>query len=218
MPNQYIAIIGDLINSKKSSRRDILQAQLVTAFNQLNEKYSNIIVSKLTITLGDEFQVLLQANREIFQLIDDIQRLVDHPIRFGIGYGPITTEINPEVSLGADGPAYWHARTAIELLEHNNYKGVLRQAFVGLDKKDDVVNTLLLLTDTIRSGWTKTQTFVFDGLLAESIYQPTFNQKRMAEKLDLSDSAFSKRLQSGNIKIYLLGRVQLGDLLEEANH
>ncbi len=218
MPNQYIAIIGDLINSKKSSRRDILQAQLVTAFNQLNEKYSNIIVSKLTITLGDEFQVLLQANREIFQLIDDIQRLVDHPIRFGIGYGPITTEINPEVSLGADGPAYWHARTAIELLEHNNYKGVLRQAFVGLDKKDDVVNTLLLLTDTIRSGWTKTQTFVFNGLLAESIYQPTFNQKRMAAKLDLSDSAFSKRLQSGNIKIYLHGKVQLGDLIEEASH
>lgn len=215
MNKNYIALIGDLVGSKKSPNRDLLQENLQVVVSKINENYDDIIVSKLTITLGDEFQVLLTPHRRIFQLIDDIRRLVNYPIRFGIGYGAISTDIDPNISLGADGPAYWNARQAIENVENDDYRGVLKQTFIGLGQKDETIHTLLLLTDTIRSSWTKSQEQVFNGLLEENIYQSTFNQKALASKLDLSPSALSKRLQSGHIKIYLEGKETLGNLIME---
>lgn len=215
MPQNYIAIIGDLINSKSAHDRDMLQEHLLDAFTNLNKNYDHVIVSKLTITLGDEFQVLLKPHHLVFQLIDDIQRLIPHPIRFGIGFGTIATDIDPEMSIGADGPAYWHARTAIEKVKQHDYSGNLRQYFIGLGDNDDTINTLLLLTDTIRSGWTKTQAVVFDGLLSMGIYQTTFSQKALSEQLDLSPSALSKRLNSANIRVYLTGKETLENFIKE---
>ena len=40
-------------------------------------------------------------------------------LRFGIGVGEISTVINPEMALGADGPGYYNARKAIEDLKYN---------------------------------------------------------------------------------------------------
>lgn len=215
MPHSYIAIIGDLVDSKSITNRDAFQTKIVNVFEKLNQQYGKIIVSKITLTLGDEFQVLVNVSPKIWQLIDDFQLQIPHPIRFGIGYGEIITEINPEMSLGADGPAYWHARAAIDDLKTRDWNGILRQRFVGMDGQDESINTLLLLTDTLRASWTQTQAFVFEGLLTQGIYQPSFNQRELAPKLKLSESALSKRLNSGNIKIYLTGRQTLGHILEE---
>ncbi|MGY0837426.1 SatD family protein [Aerococcus urinaeequi] len=217
MDKSYIAIIGDLIDSKKTAHRAQLQENLIQSFYVINQKYAHIIVSKLTITLGDEFQVLIKPNEQLFQFIDDIQRLINHPIRFGIGYGNISTEINPEMSIGADGSAYWHARAAIEEVASNNYSGNLRQVFIGLGEKDTTINTILLLTDTLRSSWTRNQLDVFNGLLEEGIYQPVFNQSVLAKKLNLSASALSKRLNAGNIKIYLKAKENLINMIEEVD-
>lgn len=217
MDKSYIAIIGDLIDSKKTAHRAQLQENLIQSFYVINQKYAHIIVSKLTITLGDEFQVLIKPNEQLFQFIDDIQRLINHPIRFGIGYGNISTEINPEMSIGADGSAYWHARAAIEEVASNNYSGNLRQVFIGLGEKDTTINTILLLTDTLRSSWTRNQLDVFNGLLEEGIYQPVFNQSVLAKKLNLSASALSKRLNAGNIKIYLKAKEYLINMIEEVD-
>ncbi|PMC79227.1 SatD protein [Aerococcus viridans] len=217
MDKSYIAIIGDLIDSKKTAHRAQLQENLIQSFYVINQKYAHIIVSKLTITLGDEFQVLIKPNEQLFQFIDDIQRLINHPIRFGIGYGNISTEINPEMSIGADGSAYWHARAAIEEVASNNYSGNLRQVFIGLGEKDTTINTILLLTDTLRSSWTRNQLDVFNGLLEEGIYQPVFNQNVLAKKLNLSASALSKRLNAGNIKIYLKAKENLINMIEEVD-
>lgn len=52
----------------------------------------------------------------IFHLIDLINHHMDIPIRFGVGVGSILTDINPDISIGADGPAYWHAREAIRYI------------------------------------------------------------------------------------------------------
>lgn len=161
--------------------------------------------------------MLIKPHHQVFQMIDDIQQLIPHPIRFGIGYGSIATEINPEISIGADGPAYWHARSAIESVKQHDYSGNLRQAFIGLEGKDDAINIMLLLTDIIRSSWTKTQLYVFNGLLAAGIYQPSFNQKALAKELELSPSALSKRLNSANIKVYLAGKERLAHFIQEAD-
>lgn len=45
------------------------------------------------------------------------KEIYPHEIRFGIGIGAITTQINHEFALGADGPSYHKARNCIETLK-----------------------------------------------------------------------------------------------------
>lgn len=211
----YIAIIGDLIKSRQSQNRANTQNIMHEAFVKLNDKYSDLIVSKFTITLGDEFQGLLKPQAEIFQVLDQIQRLIPHPIRFGIGYGDIVTAINPEISIGADGPAYWQARNAIEYIKENHWNGKGQRYFQGLKELEMSLNTILLLCDTLKSQWTDLQSETFDQMLAQGIYTYQFNQKDFAEELGISQSSLSKRLNSSNIKVYLKGMETASHLLEE---
>ena len=59
------------------------------------------------ITLGDEFQGLLEITVSILEIIKYIQREI-YPIklRFGVGIGNVSTLINHEAAIGADGPAF----------------------------------------------------------------------------------------------------------------
>lgn len=100
--------------------------------NQLNTEYSFDISAKFTITLGDEFQGLLHNCTNLLHITETIQReMYPVKLRFGIGVGEITTDINPELAIGADGPSYYYARKAIHELRNNEKKiKCLLQTFV----------------------------------------------------------------------------------------
>ena len=51
---QYIAMIGDVIESKSIKERQQSQDQLNKIMKQLNEQYQTTIVSNFTITTGDQ--------------------------------------------------------------------------------------------------------------------------------------------------------------------
>lgn len=105
-----LAIIGDIIDSKNIKNRNKIQKDLNKVLKDLNRNYEKDIVSKWTITLGDEFQALLKPNLYIFKMLDYISYKMDPvKIRFGLGLGEISTDINYEKSIGSDGPAYWRA-------------------------------------------------------------------------------------------------------------
>jgi len=78
------------------------------------------------------------------QLLDQIALGFPHPIRFGLGLGEIVTDINREQSIGADGPAYWRARAAIEAIHEKDDYGSSRIAVSLGDKVlSQAVNTVL---------------------------------------------------------------------------
>lgn len=113
----YLALIGDIIQSKQLSQRSEAQERLKTCLKRLNELFKPYIISNFSLTLGDEFQGLMKIDAPIFYLIDLINdEMRDIPMRYGIGVGEILTDINPEISIGADGPAYWYAREAIKFI------------------------------------------------------------------------------------------------------
>lgn len=133
-----------------------------------------------------------------------------------MGYGELTTEFDENVSIGADGPAYWHAREAINLIHNQNWSGKTKGYIVTKDDSfDRVINNLLLLSDTLKDDWTDLQRKTYERMLAKGIYHADFNQKEFADELGISPSSLSKRLNSGNIKIYLHTRNTMGYLLEE---
>ena len=175
-----------------------------------------MIQSKFTLTLGDEFQALLTPSKTIFKLLDHLEMLIPVSFRFGLGYGTLTTDFNKDVSIGADGPAYWHAREAIDIIHDQNWSGKTKGYVVTKDDKfDRTINNLLLLSDTLKDGWTDLQRKTFEQMLSKEIYTADFNQKEFADELGISASSLSKRLNVGNIKIYLHSRNTMGYLLEE---
>ncbi len=81
----YFALIGDIIGSKKIDNRYQVQKSLESCLADLNNEFQAVLASKLSITLGDEFQGLLSLDAPLFQIIDRINlAMKPYQVRFGI--------------------------------------------------------------------------------------------------------------------------------------
>ena len=212
----YLALIADVIDSKMVQERLDLQKQVEKTLQKMNELFGDYLASRFTLTLGDEFQALLEVDAPIFQIIDTL-RLELNPtqLRFGIGLGEIVTDIDPLQSIGADGPAYWNARAAINFVHQKNDYGNTQIYFSsGKENQDFFVNSLIASGEAIRSGWRESQEEILLNLLKRSVYGETFSQQDLAQSLGLNPSALSKRLKSSSIRVYLRGRAATLDCIQ----
>ena len=204
----YLALIADVIDSKMVQERFDLQKQLEKALQTMNELFGEFLASNFTLTIGDEFQGLLKVDAPVFQMIDTLRSLLTPTqLRFGIGLGEILTDIDPLQSIGADGPAYWNARAAINLVHQKNDYGNTQIYFsCGKEKQDFFVNALIASGEAIRSGWRGSQEEILLDLLKRCVYSENFSQQDLAQSLEINPSALSKRLKSSSIRVYLRGR------------
>ena len=204
----YLALIADVIDSKMVQERFDLQKQVEKTLQKMNELFGDYLASRFTLTLGDEFQALLKVDAPIFQIIDTLRsELTPTQLRFGIGLGEIVTAIDPLQSVGADGPAYWNARAAINFVHQKNDYGNTQIYFSsGKENKDFFVNALIASGEAIRSGWRDSQEEILLNLLKRSVYSESFSQQDLAQSISINPSALSKRLKSSSIRVYLRGR------------
>lgn len=200
----YIAIIGDIKNSQKLKDRSIVQNKLNETLQLINKSYHADITSKFIITLGDEFQGLLCRGANLMHILSDIERLM-YPveIRFGIGMGEITTDINSEMSIGTDGPAYYRARNAVEFLKRKEAKNRTDKAdtrFVtdeGNLASQIMINTIFSLLTVIKEAWSSRQReMIWDQLVHQD------SQAKTAQRLNISQPAVQKGLSAGNYYTY----------------
>ena len=214
----YIALIGDIIESKKIQDRSQVQQQLLLLMKELNWQYQDYLISPFTVTTGDEFQALFSPNSYMFQIIDQLSvAFSPYEIRFGIGVGEMVTEINKEQSIGSDGPAYWLAREAINHIHDKNDYGINHiSVFLADEEVTWTVNAMLAACSFIQSKWTEVQYDVLKQLLTENIYDETFSHKEIARLLGITPSAFNKRIKASGLKIYLRNkRVAMNQILKE---
>ena len=204
----YLALIADVIDSKMVQERFDLQKPVEKTLQKMNELFGDYLASRFTLTLGDEFQALLKVDAPIFQIIDTLRsELIPTQLRFGIGLGEIVTAIDPLQSVGADGPAYWNARAAINFVHQKNDYGNTQIYFSsGKENQDFFVNALIASGEAIRSGWRDSQEEILLNLLKRSVYSESFSQQDLAQSLAINPSALSKRLKSSSVRVYLRGR------------
>ena len=215
--NSYIAIIGDMKNSRIMNDRNSVQNELKNILIGVNDKYSKDISAKFMITLGDEFQGLLHDGGHVMHIIEEIQREM-HPveIRFGIGVGPITTEINFEMAIGADGPGYYKARQAIEFLEKDERKNMTHASDIRIEVDGDnedavaVMNTVLSLLTVVKANWTDRQREIIRDTMK---YQDS--QAKSAGRLKVAQSSIQRGLKSGNFYVYIDAIDTLSNILME---
>jgi hypothetical protein len=119
-----LAVIADVVASKRVPQRALLQKRLVRTLQTVSSGNS-ALASPYTLTLGDEFQALYRkANRVVSDLLEIMGEI--HPIRarFAIGVGALSTAINSKQALGMDGPAFHRARATLETMKQ---KGTVLQ-------------------------------------------------------------------------------------------
>lgn len=202
--DSYVAVIGDIIQSKKIKNRYEVQNKLNEILNVINNKYQEDIASNFMITLGDEFQGLLKKGGNAINIISEIEaEMYPVQIRFGIGIGIIETDINPDIPLGADGPAYHNARKMIEKLKDNKSRKKIPNTNImilsdnGNTDTDILLNTILSLCSTMKSKWTERQReVIFDCVVNGD------NQIRVAERLGISQSSVQKSLSNSGYYSY----------------
>lgn len=229
--NVKIALIADIIASKKMKERAQTQQILSDILTKMNNHYGTHLESNLTITLGDEFQCIVRDMKTAFLLIDRItlelqittKKQLDEEIslRWGIGVGDLITPIkDKEVSIGADGPAYWHAREAIEAVHENDDYSLLNEKIVTEHTDNLFYNSIIRLQNVIRNQWTQTQKETVYYILSADGYNELSNQSvtdalEKGLKKSLSAQTVSKRIISTQIKQYLQSRRLLAHKIEE---
>lgn len=213
----YIAIIGDIKNSKKISDRRNIQNKLSNVLSTINERYEEAISAKFMITLGDEFQGLLCAGGPVLDIIEEIKReMYPIQIRFGIGVGTITTDINSEMAIGADGPGYYNARTAIEMIKQNEKKNMSQSADVRIEMQGDdiqlslTLNVIFSLMTIIQDGWSERQR----EIIAE-YNRHNLNQSECAERLGVAQSTIQRSLVKSNYYAYRDAKEAVSQILKE---
>ncbi len=211
MEQKYFVVIADIINSKKIVERGELQKTLEKTLKEVNEKKEGI-VSPYTITLGDEFQAVYDKPDNIFSHIWHIlEKVFPHKIRFSIGIGKITTNINRKNALGMDGEAFYLARNGIERLKEE--KKVYFRINTEIPEID-LINNILKLISSLIITWKKDRYKIFN------YYRTGLKVKEIAEKLEnekeksLTERAIHKNINDGKLKEIIEIENGILDILE----
>lgn len=193
----YIAVIGDLQQSRKLQSRDDVQKRLKGLLREINQGYGQELASCFSVTLGDEFQGLLKKPEKLLEILFLIKfRLYPVKARFGVGFGDITTDIDPRQSIGADGPAYHAARNMINEVKRQEggkkaLKGDIRLGRSVPDECLDALSAGLALMHHLETGWTdKQRENISDSLLKG------LNQSEIAQERGLYQSTIHRSLVS----------------------
>lgn len=214
----YTVIIGDIIDSKKITDRQKVQAKFKDILKEINENYTDAIASQFTITLGDEFQGLLKNRKNIIDIIFEIEMAM-FPIemRFGVGIGEVSTAINFESSSEIDGPAYHRARAMIKELERSEAQHLRRAGNILITSQkentaiDQLLNSILSVCTALKSKWTVKQREIIQSYLLSDE-----NQSKAAENLGIGQSSVSRGLKAAEFASYKSAMDTVNTFLTEA--
>jgi len=204
MQSNYCVVIGDISKSRELRDRAAIQERFKAAIEEINQRFTDSIVSKFLVTIGDEFQGVLNDAAKSYDIIVAMRELL-YPVEFvfGVGVGTITTEIAPE-AIGMDGPAFYNARVALEEGKEGGYE--VRYRGVG-EPFDYLINAMLVLIEALKRNWTEHQFKVI------SIYRETSNQAEVARRLKVSRSAISQILAAAGWDAIAVGEDAVKKLL-----
>lgn len=211
--DNLIAIIGDIVDSKKidENTRRLLQSKLSLVLNEINEEYKDDIVSNFIITLGDEFQGLLNKSQYLFEIIEKIQFNIDEvKFRFGVGIGRIYTDINREASIGSDGPSYHRARKSISVLKNSkNFQNIyVESSDIVIDEE---LNSHLFWICNSFNNWSPLQ----KKIVKLKIKDNNIVQTKISNILKIDQSLVSRSLKASNFENYSLSKKSIIKLIEK---
>jgi len=124
----FMTVVCDIKQSSSLENREEVQYKLIEMLKDTNSRFSTSIAAPFIITIGDEWQGLLNYPCDHLTILNHFHKTMD-TIDFycGIGIGPISVH-NFELTVNQlDGPSFYKARRAIRLAKRFKYSIVMIQ-------------------------------------------------------------------------------------------
>lgn len=197
---EYPILMADIIKSRKGNSQEILH-DFKKLVGFINLKWVESIVSPLTITLGDEFQGVINTTEDAFQIMIAMEEEIIKSnyaikLRYVLHVGEIDTQINRSSAYEMLGEGLTTARKSL-----NELKKSKNRFLVSSNKKSetlDIINDVFRLLESFIDSWkSKEYVFVNEFLLNKS-YQ------EIAENLNMNVSSSWRRKKSLNMEEYAL--------------
>jgi len=197
VPNRYndvvkvIAVIADIVDSRRIERRQEFQRQLQACLSDLNET-SSALLSPYTITLGDEFQAVYKAGSRVVEDLLFISRsLFPVSLRIALGVDDIATDINTKEAIGMDGPAFHVARDGLNNVKEE--KITIVQLYGRYKQRQKLLNSGLYYAYSVMSDWKEHTLSIFYGVFRN---QPV---KDIARIVGISERGVYKTIKTHNL-------------------
>lgn len=213
MVPRYVALIADVMASRALApgRRAKLQADLRAAVRELNQHHRSSLAARFAVTLGDELQCLLRTAGPVWEIANTLRsRFSEVDWVIACGRGAITTVLGhakppaPEV----DGPAFHHARTALELAKRHR----VLFGFAGFGDADRSLNAFAAYYSALYWSWTPRQR---TAATLMRLYAPVEHAlERVADRMDVHPSAISHLRRRMAWPLVVVGDKMFRTLLE----
>lgn len=202
-------LMADIMKSS-----DYNGAQLMPLFknvvDQVNSTFQSEITSPLTITLGDEFQGVvntLKGGTEIIFAMDELLLNQPFKMRFVLNYGEIQTDINKENSYGMLGDGLTQARQNLEAMKETDHR-ILVKGYGNTS--DTLLHQGFQLYNYFYMQWTEKERLIVKEFLSGKEY------KEVAKIFDKDISSMWRKEKSLNIEEFKTAREMIKLIIDNA--
>ncbi len=209
---EYAVVIGDVVDSKNVGSQETLFADLQEAHRWLDERVE--AVEPMTSTVGDEFQGVYGSVRDALRatVLLRLHLRGRYDVRFGIGWGTVTTVAPEKAPLAQSGEGWWRAREAIEeaadLAGRNGWPRTVRTRVRGMaEPVQRLVLAFLLCQDQLLAAMDPKDARIAIGLFEGRL------QAEMARELGIAQSSISRRQAENGASTIFRAHQQLEDFL-----
>jgi len=148
------ALIADVQSSRDLDNWPDVFRAIKRTLDQANRRFKDDLVVKFHPTVGDEFQGVLARPEVALDAYTFLKASLPVRLYFGLGVGEVEKS-NPKET-GLRGSAFYRARAALEVCKRDN--GLLRMKFPDNETgKYQIVNTILILIETLEGSWSQRQ-------------------------------------------------------------
>lgn len=201
--------MADVLDSRKHQSIELAK-QLRMLVEQAQAEFNAVIRSPLTITLGDEFQGVVNTLSDALNLMvwfeeQRIQQALSFKLRMLVHLGDIDTEINSSVAYGMLGKGLTDARENLQSMKKNSN----RFSVSGLNSKPDgelMLNHALRIYQNLVESWTPIEAQYASSFIQNDDYQ------WVALKSGKSPSTTWRRRKNLNMDAYFSAKFLLNTL------
>lgn len=205
----YAVLNIDLVSSRQISNRAQFQDALKDHLETLSSTYAEGLVAPITLTLGDEWQIVLRDLGQVYPLYIEVKTFLktwEQDCYCGIGIGPMSTKEAVDTRQ-MDGEVFVLARESLNILKSNkrSYRKLIPtkecKVFVGASTSNTqgtpsltlILNTLLQNNEALLSRITPKQAEVI------KLYEKLGTYSEITKVYpQLSKGMISERLKASN--------------------
>lgn len=195
---KHFILMSDVVGSGQKNQVSLMHNFKQTV-SKINLEYKDQLISPLTITLGDEFQGLVDTLQTALHIIialeeEIIKQDFDFQLRYVLLYGDIETDINQKIAYEMLGDGLREARYTLNHMKANTQRFYIQ---IGDSNLDSILNNTFIILENIIDKWNREKDY---ELISAFI---TFKDyKLVAEQMNKTRSQIWKREKTLNISSY----------------